>query len=363
MTRHRLLSLATGAALAALALGTAAPAHAQGILGRVRDRARQAVTGNQTPQTCSPSDYNRAVNADVGEDVVTRYGRALGARNAEIRRIAAANSPEGRYFAAMLRRDSLERRHAAYRRHTGPDWARFQQLQSQPPSMDPQVNMQRQRQAAAIEQSIDEDQVQMPPLDWNAQQSANARIDNAAYQEGGFDVCGWTVAVDVIPQVVGAICQDRSEGKPERGATEFIVGRPSGLRAGELRAIRAHALELARSLNLDCPTDEELAAMRRERARQDSIQNAMAAWEACQQRAQQGVSSPGGMGVNPDSMRVWQQQIEDADKRGDQATVMRLGMRVAQAMQAGGAGQRIQAMSQASQACGPRPGSTTGAPK
>ncbi|MFI5280014.1 MAG: hypothetical protein ACHQU1_05945 [Gemmatimonadales bacterium] len=353
--------LTGGMLLALLAVGSSR-AGAQGILGRVRDRARQAVTGNQTPQTCAPSDYNRAVQSDIGEDVVTRYTRALAARNAEIQRTAGTNTPEGRYFAAMLRRDSLASRHAAFRRHVGPDWARYQAIQSRPPSTDYNVNVRNALEGAQVEQGIDENRVEMPTLDWNTQQSANVRIDNAAYQAGNFDVCGWAVAVDVIPQVVGGICQDRSEGKADRGATEFIIGRQSGLRTGELRAIHAHALELARGLNLDCPSDEELAAMRRERAQQDSTRNAVAAWQACQQRNAGAAMNAQSMGVNPDSMRIWQQQLEDAQKRGDQSTIMAIGMKMGMAM-APGMQQRAAAQQQASQQCGPMPGTPTGAPK
>jgi hypothetical protein len=362
MTQHRVLRFVFGGALVAITLGAAVPVHAQGILGRARDRARQAVTASQTPATCGPTDYNRAVQADVGEDVVSRYVRALAARNAELRRIAATDSPEGRYFAAMLRRDSLARRHAAYRRHVGPDWARYQALQNAPmTATDPNVYVQRSRQMAQIEQGIDESQVQMPQLDWNTQQSANARIDNAALQAGNFDICGWTVAVDIVPTVIQALAQDRREGKPDRGATEFIVGRQSGLRVAELRAIRAHAAELALALGEDYPSDADVAEMQRQRAQQDSARDAMTAWQACQQRVSGGPATPQSMGVRSDSMRIWQQQLEDAQKRGDQATLMALGQKIAMAM-APGMQQRMAAQQQANQQCGPMPG-TPGTPR
>ncbi|MFI5207065.1 MAG: hypothetical protein ACHQX4_03515 [Gemmatimonadales bacterium] len=357
MTKYRGLRRLLGAgALAALALGISMPARAQGILGRVRDRARQAVTGNQTPQQCGPTDYNRAVQADVGEDVVTRYVRALAARTAEIQRIAATNTPEGRYFAAMLHRDSLARRHAAYRRHVGPDWARYQAIQSLPMNAtDPNVYLQRSRDMAQIEQDIDENRVQMPSLDWNTQQSANARIDNAALQAGSFDICGWAVVVDIIPTVVQGVAADRRDGRPDRGATEFMVGGQSGLGAGELRAIRAHAADLASALGEDYPSDAELAEAQRQHAQQDSAQNAMTAWQACRQRFMGPAGGSPMMGVSQDSMRIWQQQMEDAQKRGDQAAMMALGMKVAGAMQPG-MQQQAMAMAQAQQQCGPMPG-------
>src|SRR5258708_40225632 len=157
--RNRLVPVAIGGALVALALIGVAPAHAQGILGRVRDRARQAVASNQAPQTCASNDYNRAVQADVGEDVVSRYVRALGARDAEIRRVARENTPEGRYFARMLLHDSLARRHAAFRRHFGPDWERYQQLQRVPPSNDVNVNIRNSQAARRGVQDIDEGRV------------------------------------------------------------------------------------------------------------------------------------------------------------------------------------------------------------
>lgn len=358
MTGHRTFAFLAGGMLAATLLLVTVPARAQGVLGRVRDRARAAVSGNQDqPRAeCSPTEYSRAVEADVTDDIVTRYLRALSARNAEMRRIAGTSTPEGRYFAAQLRRDSLANRHEAFRHHFGTDWARYQQLQSRPPSTDYQTNVRHQQELAAIEQGLDESQVRMPELDWNTQKSANDRMDAAALQAGGLSICQWSVVVDIVPTVIQSVAGDRAEGRPARGANEFTIGRNSGLRAGELRVIRAHAAELAGALGAYYPSDAEVAAMQREKARQDSARSAMEAWNACQQRAAQPTTSAAGMGMNSDSMRVWQRQLEDAQKRGDQAALMAIGTKMAMAMQAGGMGQRAQAVAQAQQACGPMPG-------
>ncbi len=227
---------------------------------------------------------------------------------------------------------------------------------------DPNVYVQRSRQMAQIEQDIDENNVRVEESSWDGQSDASRRIDVVAQNGGSFNTCEWGAVVDIIPQVVSGICSDRREGHAERGATEFIVGRPSGLRAGELRVIRAHSVELARALNEDCPSDEELAVMRRERAQQDSTRNAMAAWQACQQRIVGAPGSGQSLGLNPDSARIWQRQLEDAQKRGDQATIMAIGMKMGMAM-APGAQQRMAAQQQAQQQCGPMPGAPTGTPK
>src|SRR5437899_1010281 len=104
MATSRSFPFLRGATLGVLVLAAAAgPARAQGVLGRVRDRARQAASGapnrTEAPATCAVSDRDRAAQADIGEDMVTRYARALHANDQEVRRIAAQNTPEGRYFA------------------------------------------------------------------------------------------------------------------------------------------------------------------------------------------------------------------------------------------------------------------------
>lgn len=342
------------AVLVLIVLWAAVPAAAQGILGRVRDRARQAVTPNRQPATCSPSDYNRAVNTEVSDDAVTRYLRAMQARTDEMRHLAQDNSDQGRYFAAVLLRDSLARRHAMFRRHVGPDWARYQQLQSAPPSTDASVNMRNFQAMGQVERSIDESQVQLPNLDWNTQQSANGHLDDVARQAGNFGICDWTVLVDIVPQVTQALSDDRSQGRPERAITDFQIGRSSGLHQGELRAIRAHAADLAQALAIDYPSDADLAAAQAQRAQQDSAQNAMAAWQACRQRAMGPAGNPMA-GMNQDSMRAWAAQAEDARKRGDQATMMAIAAKMQAAMMPGMMQQGM-AMQQAQQQCGPMPG-------
>ena len=185
MTHREFIRSLAGGTLLALVVAATAPAQAQGVLGRVRDRARQALAGNQNANqaaTCASSDQSRASAAEVTDDVVARYLRTLDARSAEVRRIARENTPEGRYYARVLLHDSLARRHAAFQRHYGPDWERYQRLHNTLSSTDASTTYQ------AIESSIDEGQVDMPELDWNGQESANQRIDGVALQAGGFDI-------------------------------------------------------------------------------------------------------------------------------------------------------------------------------
>ncbi len=358
MTQLRLIRIVTGAALAALVLGIASPARAQGILGRARDRARQALAGNNQPSgpACSSSDQSRASAAlSITGDFVTRYLRGMQARQTEIRRLAGENSQTGRYFAATLLRDSLARRHAMYRHHFGPDWDRYQQLMNRPPSTDAQVNMRNYTAAAQIERDLDESRAQVPDVPWDQMQAANNRLDEVARQAGGFSACDWGASLEVIPGVVQFIAQDRRENRPARVASDFpVVGRSSGLRESELTEIRAHASELALALGVDYPSDAELAAAQRETASRDSMTNAMNAWQACQQRFMGSGASP-TMGVSQDSMRAWAAQAEDARKRGDQAAMMAIGTKMAMAMSPG-MQQQAMGMAQARQQCGPMPG-------
>ena len=360
MTHREFIRSLAGGTLLALVVAATAPAQAQGVLGRVRDRARQALAGNQNANqaaTCASSDQSRASAAEVTDDVVARYLRTLDARSAEVRRIARENTPEGRYYARVLLHDSLARRHAAFQRHYGPDWERYQRLRSAPPSTDANVMMRNMQAANQVEQDIDENRVRVAEVEWEGQEDANKRIDVVAMDGGGFDVCSWRAIGEVIPQVVAVVCNDRVEGREERAASDVLVplGRPDGLHPAELRAIRAHALELARGLNVDCPTDAEVAAIRREKAAQDSLRRAQDAWTACRERY---MPAGGGMptsSVPPDSLRVWQEQVEAAQRRGDQNTVLAIGMKLSAAMMPGMM-QQAGAMQQAQQQCGPMPG-------
>jgi hypothetical protein len=83
----------------------------------------------------------------------------------------------------------------------------------------------------------------------------------------------------------------------------------------------------------------------------------METWNACRQRVMGPAASPAGAmaGVNPDSMRVWQTQIRDAQKRGDQNTVMAIGMKISAAMMPN-MQQSAMASARAQQQCGPVPG-------
>ena len=336
---HRCIRFATCGALVALALGVTVPARAQGILGRVRDRARQAASGNAQPAAAPHCDNT---TPPITADVATRYIRALQAREDEIRRLAQQNTPVGRYFTAQLINDSMERRKNDLSAQTGPDWDRRQALQQRMMTGDASAAQAMSAQAQELEH-----RQPMPQVDWNTMNAANTRLDTVMMQGGGFSVCEWNGVMEVIPSVANQIARN-----PGTSASELVVlgYRPNGLTDSEASAIRAHRMELIRLLKLDYKSDAMIA-----RAQRDST--AQSTWNACRQRVMGATGSPSGAmgGVSQDSLRIWGQQAQDAQKRGDQATVMAIAQKIQAAMMPNMQAQAI-AAGQAQQQCGPMPG-------
>ena len=94
-------------------------------LGGLRRRAQEAVTPKPAQQAAV-----QPVPVTITDDVLSRYMRGLAARERALREKSRENSDIGRYFAAVVRRDSLQRRQNEYRAETGPDWERAQQLRA-----------------------------------------------------------------------------------------------------------------------------------------------------------------------------------------------------------------------------------------
>lgn len=348
MTRRILNTRSALGTLAVILAWPIGPAQAQGVFGRVRDRARQAVTGSSPSSAAAPRcDLAARMQAhNVTPDVVNRYIRALQARETEMRRLARENTPVGRYFAAQVTQDSLDRRKLDFDGGTGPDWARRQELQRRAMTGD----MGAAQEMSALAQSIDQ-HVPMPQVDdWSTMNAANSRLDTLMWQAGGFESCDWLALVEFLPQTVGAIATT-----PDKGVADMPnAGTPAAVREDELAAIKAHRVELARLLKVEYKSDEWLAAERSARAQQDSTSAVMNAWLACRQR----VAGPAGtptMAVPQDSLRVWGQQAQDAQKRGDQAAVMALAQKM-QAAMAPAVNQQGMAEARVYQQCGRQPG-------
>lgn len=332
MTHHRPFALFIGGALVAGTLGAAVPARAQGILGRARDRARQAISPGAS-QAAAPCDARQT----VGADFVTRYIRALQARETEMRRLAQQNSPVGRYFAAQLLQDSQERRKNDFVAQTGPDWARRDVLWRRMMNGDASAS----QELSALSQEV-ERRTTLPDVDWSQMSAANARIDTVTMQGGGFSACDWRAVGEAIPGAVAQIARDPS-------APIAAVGQ-GGLTDEGIAAVKTHRMQLVRLLKLDYKSDEMIA-----RAQRDST--AQSAWNACRQRVMGASGSPSGalVGGNQDSLRVWGAQAQDAQKRGDQAAVMAIAQKIQASMMPNMQAQAM-AAGRAQQECGPMPG-------
>jgi hypothetical protein len=348
MSERRLIRLLTGGAVVAPAICFAVLVRAQGVLVRARDRARQAVSGNDAQSSARPHCDN--TTPPVTADVVTRYVRALQARDNEIRRLAQQNTPVGRFFAAQLTNDSMERRRNDLDAETGPDWERRQALQQRLMTGDASAA----QPMTALAQELDR-RSPMPAVDWDAMSAANTRLDSVTMQGGGFGFCEWNGVMEVIPSITHQMARNPGVSTSELAVLGY---RPNGVPESEAAAVRAHRIELIRLLKLNYKSDEMIARAQRLQAQQDSTSAVMNTWNACRQRVMGPAASPAGAmaAIPPDSMRVWQQQAQDAQKRGDTAALMALGQKMQAAMGIGNPQQQAMAEGRAQQQCGPMPG-------
>lgn len=229
---------------AAVAIGVL-PTTAAAQFGRIKSR----ITGAVQPQ--AQAQATQIVVVPITEDVVTRYLKAVAVRDQAIQNLARENSDAGRYFAAVMRRDSLIRRENDFRAETGPDWERYKQLEASMQAGDTAAIGAMSR----LQRAIDPSQVSIPPTDWNAQKAGNAKLDSTMKVAGGFSDGEWGYVNDQIPRV---LAQMTNTGAAEDTAVARIA-QSYTITPDEVRAIRARRIELARALRYPYRTDQQIA--------------------------------------------------------------------------------------------------------
>ena len=307
--------------LIGLLLVVITPESLFGQLGGLRRRAQEMVTPKpQQREAVQPVPVN------LNDDVLTRYLKGLAARNEAMRRLARENTPIGQYFAAVVKRDSLQRRQNDYRAETGPDWARSQQLQA----AMMQGNTDAARQHQQLQAEMDPNKVELPQADWNAQKEGNYQLDSIAMVGGGFSAGEWAYIIDQVPPLLGLMTFDGAETDSLINA---IVLAKRNISADQVKAVRARRLELARALVMSYRTDAMIAREGDERRRAGrSNEPDPKTYNGCLTIEMKPVS---------DSMAKRQPEIDEAAKRNDVAKLSEI------------AGQLAVLQSAAAQKCAP----------
>jgi hypothetical protein len=229
-------------------------------LGGLRRRAVEAV--QPKPQQAQAV---QVVVVPITNDVITNYLKALDARQQAMRTLARENSPIGRYFAATVKRDSLQRRQNEYKAETGPDFERASQLQAVIQRGDANAY----KDLDQLQRSLDPSQVEIPEADWNAQRQGNNQLDSIAMTGGGFSAGEWAYVNDKFPPLVG---QMSWHGAVDDSLVKAIA-QSMAVAEGEVRLVRARRVELARALAMGYRTDAMIAKEKEDAKRSEETAN------------------------------------------------------------------------------------------
>jgi hypothetical protein len=226
-------------------------AHAQ--LGGIKKRVVDKATGKQPEQPAAATNAQPKCDPSemvITKEVVDRYAQAYAVRDAEMQKLAKEPGKTGAYYTALLKRRAVERRKAEYDLHRGPDWEKHQALQKRYMGGDGGAI----REEEALSESLNPNRVDVPDLEWEAQQKGNARIDNAMREAGGFSECDWYKAAERLPRLVNILAYDPG-AKDLQGA-----GTPA-----EAAAVRPRIAELARGMGINYVSPEDKARLEAEK--------------------------------------------------------------------------------------------------
>jgi hypothetical protein len=283
-------------------------------LGGLRRRAQEMVAPKPAQQAAV-----QPVPVTITDDVLSRYLRGLAARERALQEKSRESSDIGRYFAAVMRRDSLQRRQNEYRAETGPDWDRAQQLRAAVMQGDAGAA----RRLQELESSIDPGKVAIPEADWNAQREGNQKMDSIAIVGSGFSAGQWAFVIDEVPPIVAAMSHD---GALTDSEVDGIVAGKQTRTAPQVIAVRARRVELARALLFRYRTDAMIAAeaaQKEEAARQQRAAEAgpdARTYNGCMTIAMKAAS---------DSMAKRQTEIDAATARNDVAKLSEIANQIA----------------------------------
>jgi hypothetical protein len=190
--------------LSLLVLAAIAPAYAQ--VGGIVKKATGQVTGKKTDSTPVPAAKPKCDPSSIviTNNVVDSYLKSLSARDAEVQKLAKAPGATGAYYSAILKRQAIQKRKDEFDLQQGPDWDKYQAIQNRLMAGDTTAIPDQ----IALSQSLDPSSVQIPQLDWQSQQNANASIDSTMRVAGGFSPCDWQDLGERMPRLVQILAQD-----------------------------------------------------------------------------------------------------------------------------------------------------------
>jgi hypothetical protein len=231
-------------------------AHAQ--LGGLKKKVADKVAGKK-PDTTTTAAATTKPRCDkssivITGDVVGRYLKALSARDAEIRKMAGEPGQIGAYYAADFKRKEVTRRKAEFDLRRGADWERYKVLYPKMVHADQAATQQQQ----ALMDTLNPGRIQVPELDWEAQQKGNARLDSVAIQASGISACdfGGTGLGERMPRLVNILVTDPNTRDFQGFATPQ-----------EGAAVKARITELAAAMGYvktQEPTEAEKAHVKEE---------------------------------------------------------------------------------------------------
>jgi hypothetical protein len=234
----------------ALLLAAVPAAHAQ--LGGLKKKVADKVAGKKPDTTATVAAKPKCDNSSmvISSDVVDRYLKSLAARDAEMQKLAKEPGQTGAFYSAVLKRQAVERRQAEYELHRGPDWEKNQALQKRLMTGDASAVQEQ----TALSQSINPHAVEVPELEWEAQQKGSVRIDSVMRVAGRFSECDWlNVGTERLPRLIYILVAD-PETKDLQG-----FGTPQ-----EAAVIRPRVAELARAMNIKYVSPEDKARLKAE---------------------------------------------------------------------------------------------------
>jgi hypothetical protein len=290
------------------------PATGSAQFGRIKNR----IAGAVAPQA-QQAAARQVVVVPITPDVVNRYFKALAARDQALASVARENSSTGRFFAARLKRDSLQRRQNDFRAETGPDWTRYQQLLADQQKGDTSAVSALMR----LQASMDPDQVTIPDGDWNAQRAGNVKLDSVMKIASGLSDGEWGYVNDQIPRIAYMMAHNGALDD----TTVARIAQSSSVTPDEVKVVRARRVELARAFTVSYRSDEQIKRVESpetETAKSDSMATANS-YNGCMVHELAPIQAEG------ERRRA---ELETAQKNGDTQKLIEFGQRVATAQQA-----------------------------
>lgn len=302
-----------------LAVMLAVPASAHAQFGGLKKKLKDKVTGKQ-PDTVAVAGASGGTRCDkssmvITSDVVDRYLKGMKARDLELQKIAKEPGPTSAYYAAAARREAIEHRKREFDLRRGPDWERYKVIYPKMAKGDQGAMAQQQ----ALMDSLDASRVEVPELDWQAQQQSNKRLDSVAMTVAGISACDWggNGIGDRIPMLVSVYVADPNT-KDLRGYGTPLEGAAVKARLSDLKEVLGYTGRAARGGSADFTEAEKAHIKEEDEKLAMSMSLTGDPYVDCTTKYQQ------------DFYKKHAAELEKASKDKDMAAVQRLTMLMAQ---------------------------------